>query len=224
MARLIDLTLTLGSERVSPVPGLMGVETSPLQTHETHARSNQRLCLATHIGTHVDAPYHFVPGAATVDEMPLEKYAGPALLLDLRPVARGLEPLTVAQLADAGAVPDALYGKIAVLFTGWAEAESGGPRFYGQGPYLSTEGAAYLADQGVNAVAVDFPIDKHPDTPQSTIHDFPVHRLLLGRNVPLIENLINLHLLVGEEFELWALPLKLKGGDGAATRAVARVG
>ncbi len=224
MARLIDLTLTLGSERVSPVPGLMGVETSPLQTHETHARSNQRLCLATHIGTHVDAPYHFVPGAATVDEMPLEKYAGPALLLDLRPVARGLEPLTVAQLADAGAVPDALYSKIAVLFTGWAEAESGGPRFYGQGPYLSTEGAAYLADQGVNAVAVDFPIDKHPDTPQSTIHDFPVHRLLLGRNVPLIENLINLHLLVGEEFELWALPLKLKGGDGAATRAVARVG
>ena len=61
MARLIDLTLTLGSERVSEIPGLMGVETSPLMTHETHARSNQKLCLATHIGTHVDAPYHFVP-------------------------------------------------------------------------------------------------------------------------------------------------------------------
>ena len=56
MAELIDLTLTLGSERVSDVPGLMGVETSQLQTHESHARSNQRLCLATHIGTHVDAP------------------------------------------------------------------------------------------------------------------------------------------------------------------------
>ena len=62
MARLVDLTLTLGSERVSAIPGLMGVETSPLMTHESHARSNQRLCLATHIGTHVDAPYHFVPG------------------------------------------------------------------------------------------------------------------------------------------------------------------
>ena len=56
MVRLIDLTLTLGSERVSEIPGLMGVETSPLMTHESHARSNQRLCLATHIGTHVDAP------------------------------------------------------------------------------------------------------------------------------------------------------------------------
>jgi kynurenine formamidase len=70
---------------------------------------------------------------------------------------------------------------------------------------------------------VDFPIDKHPPTPQSTINDFPVHRLLLGQGIPLIENLINLHELVGEEFELWALPLKLKGGDGAATRAVALV-
>ena len=95
MAELIDLTLTLGSDRVSNVPGLMGVETSPLQTHETHARSNQKLCLATHISTHVDAPFHFVPGAATIEEMPLEKYTGPALLLDLRNVARGQEPLQV---------------------------------------------------------------------------------------------------------------------------------
>ena len=162
----------------------MGVETSPLMTHETHARSNQKLCLATHIGTHVDAPYHFVPGAATVDEMPLEKYMGPAILIDLRDAALGLEPLTIEQVQAAGGVPGALPGKIAVLFTAWAENESGGPRFYGHGPYLGTDTAAYLADNGVNAVAVDFPIDKHPPTPQSTIHDFPVHRLLLGQGIP----------------------------------------
>ena len=172
MAELIDLTLTLGSDRVSTVPGLMGVETSPLQTHETHARSNQKLCLATHIGTHVDAPFHFVVGAATIEEMPLEKYTGPALLLDLRNVARSQEPLQVSELQAAGGSGDAIAGKIVVLFTGWAEAESGGPRFYGHGPYLSTEGASYLAANGANAVAVDFPIDKHPATPQSTIHDF----------------------------------------------------
>ena len=140
MAELIDLTLTLGSERISVVPGLAGVETSPLQTHESHARSNQRLCLATHIGTHVDAPYHFVPGAATIEEMPLEKYMGPALLLDLRSVARGLVPLEVSQLEAAGATPKALRDKIAVLFTGWAEAESGGPRFTVMGLTSATKG------------------------------------------------------------------------------------
>lgn len=223
MSELIDLTLTLGSERISLVPGLVGVETEAIQTHATHARSNQKLCLATHIGTHVDAPFHFLDGATTVENMPLEKYAGPALLLDLRKVAKDQSPLLVSELEEAGANTESVKDKIIILFTGWAEAESGKPRFYGHGPYLSTEGAAFLAECGANAVAVDFPIDKHPNTPLSTIKDFPVHRLLLGQNIPLIENLINLDKLVGKEFELWALPLKLKGGDGAATRAVARV-
>ena len=223
MSELIDLTLTLGSERISLVPGLVGVETSSIQTHATHARSNQKLCLATHIGTHVDAPFHFVDGATTVENMPLNKYAGPAILLDLRSVAKGQSPLLVSELTDAGANPASVKDQIVILFTGWAEAESGGPRFYGHGPYLSTDGAAYLAECGANAVAVDFPIDKHPETPETTIKDFPVHRLLLGQNIPLIENLINLDKLVGKEFELWALPLKLQGGDGAATRAVARI-
>jgi len=223
MADLIDLTLTLGSDRISLVPGLVGVETESIQTHETHARSNQKLCLATHIGTHVDAPFHFVDGATTVENMPLEKYAGPAILLDLRSASKGQEPLTIAEITEAGANPESVKDRIVVLFTGWAEAESGGPRFYGHGPYLGTDTAGYLADCGANAVAVDFPIDKHPDTPLSTIKDFPVHRLLLGQNIPLIENLINLDKLVGKQFELWALPLKLKGGDGAATRAVARI-
>ncbi len=73
MSDLIDLTITLGGNRITEVPGLTGVETEPLMTHETHARSNTKLTLATHIGTHVDAPYHFHPGGTTVDDMPLEK-------------------------------------------------------------------------------------------------------------------------------------------------------
>ena len=223
MTELIDLTLTLGSDRVAAVPGLVGVCTQPLHTHETHARSNTKLTLATHLGTHVDAPYHFHPEGTTVEDMPLERYMGPALLLDLRETYRSLTPISVADLQQAGASPEAVRDKIVVLFTSWAEQESGGPRFYSQGPYLSTEGADCLARAGVNAVAVDFPINKHPPTPMSTINDFPVHRLLLGQEIPLIENLINLDKLVGREFELWALPLKLKDGDGAATRAVARI-
>ncbi|MDE2842981.1 MAG: cyclase family protein [Chloroflexota bacterium] len=223
MTELIDLTLTLGSDRVVPVPGLIGVCTEPLHTHESHARSNTKLTLATHIGTHVDAPYHFHADGTTVENMPLNRYMGPALLLDLRETARGLTPLSVADIQQAGGTLEAVRDKIVVLFTGWAAAESGGIRFYSQGPYLSNEGAAYLADNGVNAVSVDFPIDKHPPSPQSTIDDFPVHRLLLGQGIPLIENLINLDQLVGREFELWALPIKLKDGDGAAARAVARI-
>ncbi len=50
MTQLVDLTLTLGSERVAPVPGLVGVSMEPLHTHESHARSNTKLTLATHLG------------------------------------------------------------------------------------------------------------------------------------------------------------------------------
>ena len=223
MPELIDLTLTLGSNRITPVPGLVSVEMEPLMTHESHARSNTKLTLATHVGTHVDAPYHFHPGGITVEDMPLERYMGPALLLDLRKLARRGTPISVANLREAGGEQGALVGKIAVLFTGWTERESGGDRYYTAGPYLGNEGAGYLAQCSVNAVAVDFPIDKHPQTAPPTIYDFPVHRLLLGQDIPLIENLINLDRLVGETFELWALPIKLQGGDGAAARAVARI-
>ena len=223
MEQLVDLTLTLGSERVTAVPGLIGFTAEPLMTHESHARSNTKLTLSIHLGTHVDAPYHVHPNGATVDNMPLEKYTGLALLLDLRKSAKSLTPISVADLQQAGGKPGALKGKIAVLFTAWAENESGNLRFYTDGPYLSTEGAEYLVQSGVNAVAVDFPIDKGPARQPSTIKDYPVHRMLLGQNIPIIENLINLHQLVGRNFELWALPMKIKGGDGGAARAVARI-
>ena len=90
MTELIDLTLTLGSDRVVPVPGLLGVCTEPLHTHESHARSNTKLILATRIGTHVDSPYHFHADGTMVEDMPLNRYMGPALLLDLRAAARAV--------------------------------------------------------------------------------------------------------------------------------------
>ena len=218
---IIDLTLTLGSDQITPVPGLIEVQTSPLQTHETHARSNTKLTLPTHIGTHVDAPYHFIESGETLENMPLNKFIGPGLLLDLRKLSN---PKTSIKLND---IKESLGGttinsdQIVILFTGWTSSKSGAPDYYTGGPYLSNEAANFLVEQNTKAVAIDFPIDKHPPTPKSTIKDFPVHRILLGAEIPIIENLINLHLLVGKEFTLSALPLKLKGGDGSATRAVA---
>ena len=218
---IVDLTLTLGGDQITPVPGLIEVETSPLQTHQSHARSNTKLTLPTHIGTHLDAPYHFIESGETLENMPLYKFVGDGLLLDLRELSK---PKTSIKLED---LKKSLNGntikqdQIVILFTGWTSSKSGQPDYYTGGPYLSNEAADFLVSQRTKAVAIDFPIDKHPATPNSTITDFPVHRILLGAEIPIIENLINLHCLVGEKFTLSALPLKLKGGDGSATRAVA---
>ena len=141
MPNLIDLTLTLGGDRITEVPGLLGVETEPLMTHQSHARSNTRLTLPTHIGTHVDAPYHFHPDGTTLEEMPLEKYMGLALLLDLRESARSNTPISVDDLHRAGGETQALRDKIVVLFTAWAERESGNARFYSEGPLSKHRGS-----------------------------------------------------------------------------------
>lgn len=124
MTELIDLTLTLGSDRVVPVPGLTGVCTEPLHTHESHARSNTKLTLATRIGTHVDSPYHFHADGTMVEDMPLNRYTEPALLLDLRAVAKGLSPLSVDDLKAAGATFGAMKDRIVILFTGCAAARA----------------------------------------------------------------------------------------------------
>tara|TARA_A100001037_G_C15154015_1_gene642316 strand:- start:11089 stop:11775 length:687 start_codon:yes stop_codon:yes gene_type:complete len=222
--KIIDLTLLLGGNEITPVPGLIGVETTPLQTHLSHARSNTKLTLPTHIGTHVDAPYHFIESGETLENVALEKFIGPGLLLDLRETWRPKTGITLEHLQTS------LNGRfingddIVVLFTGWTSSNSGKSNYYSEGPYLSNEAATFLVDQKTKAVAIDFPIDKHPPTPNSTINDFPVHRILLGAGIPIIENLINLHLLTDTKFTLSALPLKLKGGDGSATRAVAFLG
>jgi kynurenine formamidase len=179
--------------------------------------------MSIHVGTHVDCPYHFIPSGTTIDEMPLEKYTGPGVLVDLRGKVKENEPITLALLKPFGLTRETLQGQIVVFFTGWVEREFGRERLYVDNPYLSEEVARHLVECKVRAVAVDFTVDKMEPGARPRAGDCPIHRILLGHQVPLIENLINLGELVGKRFELTALPLKIYRGDGAATRAVARI-
>ena len=229
MAELIDLTFTLGSERIppaQPVPGVTlseGIKIEDTDTHETNYRSNSRITMSIHVGTHVDVPYHFFPDGLTVDQMPPERFVGPGVLLDLRRRYRERAPITVDDLLSTGVPQNELKDRMAVLFTGWYATEVGTPRVYTDNPYLGEDAARYLVESGARAVAVDFPVNQvHPSVPH-TRESAPVHRILLGAAVPIIENLVNQEPLVGRQFELWALPIKLYRGNGGAARVVARI-
>lgn len=215
MAKWVDLTLTLSPDRLTPVPGLPGFTAEPVHTHVQHGRSNTRITLATHLGTHVDAPYHFVPEGATIDLVPLERLVGRGILADLRRFAQPGQPLTLdaVRYALREAWP---WEAIVLLWTGWAQREMGSPAYYQNHPFLAPEAAQWLKEQGVSAVGVDFPVDQSGS-------GFPVHHILLGADIPLIENLVNLDALVGKTFEVYAFPVKIGGGDGAPARVVARV-
>jgi kynurenine formamidase len=163
------------------------------------------LSLGTHTGTHVDAPAHVVPDGPTVDELPLELFAGPAVVLDVRGFpAVGPDLLGAA----AGA-------RIVLLRTGWDE-QAGTPAEF-EHPHLTPAAARFLRSSGVRTVGIDAASVDGPGT-------LAAHRVLLGDRADpgvVVENLRGLGELPGR-VEFAAFAWALTRGDGSPVRAVAR--
>jgi kynurenine formamidase len=209
--KLVDLSITWGPA-ITPVTGLPPITFSPLHTHEDDHRSNTRVDFSIHTGTHIDAPFHFIPDGDTIDQVDLERFYGPAVLIDLRSVTNPGSPITRDDLLAAGWSSERISGKRVILFSGWAQGKHQADDFYTANPYLSDEAAQTIADSGIPAVGTDFGIDRGVP--------YPVHRILLGAEIPIIENLVNLDQLP-QDFTLIAFPLKVQDGDGGPARVVA---
>lgn len=157
-----------------------------------------RLALGTHTGTHVDPPAHFVPGGATVDELPLDILVGPAVVAD----CTGGAPIDATRLE----VLDLPAGTTRLLL----KTAGGGDGSTGT---LTPEGAGWLVERGVLLVGADT-LSIEPAT-----NDYPVHRVLLGAGVIIVEGL-DLTAVAPGRYQLVCLPLRIAGGDGAPARAV----
>ncbi len=192
-------------------PGDEPTAFTPTATIERDGYAGRRIAFDTHAGTHVDAPAHLIPGGATLDRMPLSAFVGPAVVIDLSDRAAGevlpgeLEPFrSRLQRADF------------VLFrTGWSRFW-GAPGYDAGYPVLSAGAAARLAAFRLKGIGVDAP---SADAPGS--RDLPVHRLLLGRGLVIVENLANLEALPAGPFTFLCLPLPLADAEGAPARAAA---
>jgi arylformamidase len=166
--------------------------------------------MVCHTGTHIDAPNHFVLGAPGIDEIPLDRLYGPAVVVhaDLEPGAE----LGTAELEAAGIA----LGDIVILDTGWWRTPGDGDH-----PCLGERAASWLVEQGVKLLATDLP------TPDLAVHrrpdgfDWPVHRILLGNGVLIGENLTNLGGLP-DHAEAIVMPLPIAGADGAPARVLVR--
>ncbi|GAA3664413.1 cyclase family protein [Nonomuraea antimicrobica] len=209
---LVDLSVPI--ETGMPVyPGDPEVSVAPALTVARDGVNVLGLHLGSHSGTHVDAPCHIDDSLPTLDELPLERFCGPAVVVDVR----GLPPGSAI-----GAEPfmDVRAGTIVLVATGWSAHWGSGA--YERHPYLTEEAAGLLVGRGVRTVGIDaLSVDPTP------ADDFPAHRVLLGAHAVIAENLAGLDLLLaaGERpIEVFLLPLRLSGADGAPVRAVARVG
>lgn len=215
--RLIDLTYTLHEGMTTfPVHWHPPVEITQLGRHGIENRETRKIVLGTHTGTHCDAPRHFVPGGATIEQLPLEPFIGPARLLDFSQAA-DLYEISRGELADH--LGDSRPQRLILRFD-W-DRHWGTRKYYRDHPYLSDAAAELLVERGVQLLAMDTPMPDNPANGSSSANDSPVHKILLGQGVILVEYLTNLAALRRTEVELLVLPLKIRDGDGSPARVVA---
>ena len=215
--KIIDLSLPVEEGMMTfPTHWHPVVEITILGRHGIEGRETRKVVLGTHIGTHADAPRHFIPGGSTIDDVPIETLIGPATVADFT----GCPPLQEIAIADletrlGGKVPQRL-----ILRTGWSDY-FGQMKFYKEYPFLSEKAAAWLVEEGIRLLAMDTPSPDNPAHSRDTAKDSPNHKVLLGAGVVLVEYLTNLKAISVPEVDLIVMPLKLKGSDGAPARCVA---
>lgn len=176
-----------------------------------------QITAATHVGTHIDAPLHFIEDGRAIDELNLSHFAGDGVVVD---VSRN-EPseITLTEFKDAPG--EVRKDDIVLVYTGWCHRY--GSDNYDPHPWLSKELADWLVDRSVKLVGID---TITPDLPspfrEEEWAEYPVHHTLLGNDVLIAEHVGGLDAVAGDRVKIFAFPLKIRDGDGAQTRLVAR--
>ena len=215
--KIVDLSLLIEEGMMTfPTHWHPVVEVTILGRHGIEGRETRKIVLGTHIGTHADAPRHFIPNGATIDQLPLDVLIGQATIADFTNCGP-LQEIDVADLKQR--LGDNLPARL-ILRTGWSEY-FGDMKFYNEYPFLSENAARWLVEKGVRLIAMDTPSPDNPAHSRGTAKDSPNHKILLGAGVVLVEYLTNLKALAGAEVQLIVMPLKLKGCDGSPARCVA---
>lgn len=180
-----------------------------------------------HAYTHVDAPAHFLPGARTIAQMPVDQWVGDAVVVDL------------THLADNGAVTAAELeehahhvrgGDIVLLRTDWPlRAPVDSERFWRQAPYTDGSACHWLVRRRAKAVGYDYPPDRcirdmiFDSTRPLSREDSTTHFIFFPAGIAVVEYLTNLHGIGKPRCRFAALPLAIEGADGSPVRAVAFV-
>ena len=195
MARVpqfLDVSVSLAAG-IPAYPGNPEFELQPIKRIAPGGSSNvSKLVMGTHTGTHVDA-------------LPLDLLLGRARVVEI--TKRG--GIGKDELAAAGLRED-----IRVLLKTSNSALWNGEGFHKDYTYLAEDGARYLVDQGVKVVGIDYLSVEQFKKPGA-----PAHRALLSQSIVIIEGL-NLAEAEAGMYEMYCLPLRIAGSDGAPARVI----
>lgn len=217
-SRIVDLTLPL-------VPGAgdrpLTIErgrTEEITVHVPVAHPwyiMHRVATISHIGTHIEAPYHCIENGRDLAGIPVEQLIGEAVILDLSDLPLdstvGKAEMAMAATRAGGLQP----GDIVFLLTGYADRRD--TPEYAHRPSLLAESMDYLIEAGVKLVGTDLSGLEGPQTPGH----LDCHLALLGHDIPFIENVANLAALSRPRVFVCALPIPVQGLDAFPLRIVA---
>jgi kynurenine formamidase len=210
---IIDLSVPL-NEDTQVFPGDPVPRVTPATTLAEHGFNVLHVDIGSQTGTHVDAPFHVRSDGLRLDELPLDRFFGPAVVANLR----GRSPRSLLSWADLEPIwPKLRPGVIVLLNTGW-DTRMGSADYFDH-PYLAEEAAIELVAAGIRTVGIDAPNLDRTDLdggPPSLLS----HQVLAGAGAVIIENVANMSAIPAGAM-VSVLPLRLTGADGAPCRAVA---
>jgi len=179
------------------------------QSHSSRDKSHTvrltNIEMGSHTGTHIDAPWHFVPDGRRLNEIPLSTLVGQATVFEIPDVPSiGAKEVAALPLKDTERV----------LFKTSNSRHWNDGQFFERFVYLEPDAAQMLADEGIKLVGIDYlSVDRF----KSEKH--PTHFILLERDIVILEGL-NLSAVPAGVYRMVALPLNLQDADGAPTRVI----
>jgi kynurenine formamidase len=198
----------------------------PMETHEfleevtqgKYGMESRMILMPEHCGTHLDVPRHCDKNGVTVDKLPLDNLILPGHLLDLTHKKTG-EAISIADFESAEKKSGQKIGPgtATVCWTG-VDKVWGTPGFEKNRPHVPTTTAQWLVDRKISIFCTDM---IGMDDPKEWW--WPSHTIWLKNGICMVQQLCNLHLLMGKSFLFVCLPLKMRDGTASPVRPVALV-
>jgi arylformamidase len=205
----IDITAPIDPRTTPIYPGDAPAKLEFLQSMDKGDKLTlSAFAMGAHTGTHVDAPMHFIKGGASLDRIPLDRFIGPVRVIDCSPEVLAIDAAELNKHEWKGAQR--------ILFRtrnsrhGWMTD----PVFHKDFTYIAPDAAQLLADAGIMLVGIDY-----NSAEQFGSAEPRTHRILLGRNIPIIEG-VDLRDVKPGDYDLMLLPMRVIGHEAASARAL----
>ena len=244
--KLVDLSHKFGHN--APLwPYFSDVKIERIHYHAKSGVLSQLITTTMHCTTHADSPAHVFEGGRYTDEIPLDKYYGTGVIVDIPKGKWGV--ITPEDLENAR--PKIEKGDMVIVHTGWYKKYADSTEYFCYSPGLYKEAGEWFVEKGVKCVGVDQQALDHPlataigphgsgplrpdicaeykrETGRDVLEDFPewepCHHLLLENDIMGYENVGgDLDQVVGKRVTLAGFPIRWEKGDGSIVRLVAIV-